>query len=189
MKALFTPAQASTEELGKAAEAGRKFGEWLAAALDLALTPLKLLIEGIEWIVGNIGKVVEAANIVGDKAGGAWDAAKSGVSSAWDWAFGDDEAPTKQIVKEVERTGNIIPFPEGGRAGTNQQQSNYQPLLAPQPNINQTKVNTNITVHAAPGMSEKELARQLDMKLKDRERRAQAQQHSALYDYSDVGGA
>ena len=189
VKALFTPAQASTEELGKAAEAGRKFGEWLAAALDLALTPLKLLIEGIEWVVGNIGKVVEVANIVGDKVGGAWGAAKSGVSSAWDWAFGDDEAPTRQIVKEVERTGNIIPFPEGGRAGTKQQQNSYQPLLAPQPNINQTKVNTNITVHAAPGMSEKELARQIDMKLKDRERRAQAQQRSALYDYSDVGGA
>ncbi len=200
VKALFAPVHASTEALGKAAAAGRKFGEWLADALDFALSPLKLLIEGIEWIVGNIDKIVKVANFVGDKVGGAWgaakkgassawDAAKKGASSAWNWVLGDDEAPTKQIVKKVERAGKIIPFPKGGRASVSQQKSGYQPLIGAPPNINQTKVNTNITVHAAPGMSEKELARQIDMKLKDRERRAQAQQRGALYDYSDAGGA
>ncbi len=136
--------------------------------------------------------------MVGDAVGGAWNAATEGVSSAWNWAFGDDEdeaeeqerAQTRQLVKKVQRSGKVIPFPEGGKAGLNSSQSrDYPPLQAAPPRVNQTEVNTKIVVNAAPGMSEKELARQVELKLRERERSAQARQRGALYDYSDIGGA
>ncbi|CAI2079184.1 Uncharacterised protein [Serratia proteamaculans] len=40
-----------------AASAGKKFGEFLAAGIELALTPLKLLIESIKWVLGKLDEV------------------------------------------------------------------------------------------------------------------------------------
>ena len=46
-------------------------------------------------------------------------------------------------------------------------------------------ISAPITVHAAPGMDEQEIARQIDTQLQQRERQAQAQQRAALYDLGE----
>ncbi|WP_419692838.1 tape measure protein [Mannheimia haemolytica] len=54
---FFTPANETAESLNKAAEAGKTFGEWTANAIELALTPLTLLIDGVKWIIDNLPKI------------------------------------------------------------------------------------------------------------------------------------
>lgn len=51
---LFTPVKSTSEELSSAAEMGRKFGEWLAEGVNIAMAPLKLLIDGIKWVLDNL---------------------------------------------------------------------------------------------------------------------------------------
>lgn len=51
---FFTPATETADSLNKAAEAGKSFGEWTAKAIDLALTPLNLLIDGVKWVIDNL---------------------------------------------------------------------------------------------------------------------------------------
>ena len=36
---------------------GKAFGQFLADGINLALAPLKLLIEGIKWVLDNISKI------------------------------------------------------------------------------------------------------------------------------------
>lgn len=48
---LLAPVKSTSTELDAAATAGKKFGEWIAKGIELALTPLTLLKEGIEWII------------------------------------------------------------------------------------------------------------------------------------------
>ena len=48
---LLSPVQSTQKDLDSAASAGKKFGEWVAKGIELALTPLTLLKEGIEWII------------------------------------------------------------------------------------------------------------------------------------------
>lgn len=54
---LFTPVKTTSAELNNAAEMGRKFGEWLANGVNIALTPLKALIDGIKWVLDNLPKI------------------------------------------------------------------------------------------------------------------------------------
>ncbi|WP_434361068.1 tape measure protein [Parasalinivibrio latis] len=92
---LFMPVSATTAELGKAAAAGKQFGEWLASGLQLALTPLSLYIEGITWVKNNLGAVTEAATSLGRGIGDVLGKAGESVSVAMDWAFGSDsKAPS-----------------------------------------------------------------------------------------------
>ena len=160
ISSLFQPVAATSEKLTRAANAGYQFGQFLAAGINLALTPLKLLLKGLE-----VSK------------------------SLWRWAFGDEDEQkgitvTKKIVQQVEQTGKIIPFPKQEQK-IKGSPSDYRPLRATQPPINQTKVNANITVNAAPGMSEQEIARQIYMTLQEREHQARVQQRAALYGDSE----
>ncbi|WP_281545910.1 tape measure protein [Grimontia sp. SpTr1] len=102
LSALFTPTTATAAELGKAATAGKQFGEWLASGLALALTPLSLLIEGIGWVTQHMSAVTDAAASVGQGIGGAWDGAKDGLSSAWDWAFGEDNPGSSTAMAKAQ---------------------------------------------------------------------------------------
>ncbi|CAI0730430.1 Uncharacterised protein [Serratia quinivorans] len=54
---LLKPVKSSKKDLDSAASAGKKFGEFLAAGIELALTPLKLLIESIKWVLGKLDEV------------------------------------------------------------------------------------------------------------------------------------
>lgn len=54
---LFTPVKTTSAELNNAAKMGRKFGEWLANGVNIALIPLKTLIDGIKWVLDNLPKI------------------------------------------------------------------------------------------------------------------------------------
>lgn len=64
---LLAPVQSTKEDLDAAASAGKKFGEWLAAGIDLVTKPLQWLMDGIKWVLDNlptlegIGKTIDAA--------------------------------------------------------------------------------------------------------------------------------
>ena len=63
---LLAPVQSSKKDLDEAASAGKKFGEWVAFGIDLALKPLQLLIEGIQWVIDNMPGIQAGAKIVED---------------------------------------------------------------------------------------------------------------------------
>lgn len=86
IKQLLAPSQESAETLETAANWGKKFGEWTAAALNLALAPLTALIDGVSWLINNISnitfdgvknKLSDLGSSIADKAGTAWDKTKS----------------------------------------------------------------------------------------------------------------
>ena len=56
---LLSPIQSTKEDLDAAASAGKQFGEWVAFGIDLALTPLQLLIDGVKWLIDNLPKINE----------------------------------------------------------------------------------------------------------------------------------
>lgn len=60
---LLTPVKSTSAELSGAAEMGRKFGEWLAEGVNIAMAPLKLLIDGIKWVLDNLPGLDKKINI------------------------------------------------------------------------------------------------------------------------------
>ena len=63
---LLSPVQSTKEDLDAAASAGKQFGEWIAAGIDLALKPLQLLMDGIKWVIDNMPGIQSGAKIVED---------------------------------------------------------------------------------------------------------------------------
>lgn len=61
---LLSPVQSTKDDLDAAASAGKKFGEWIAAGIDLALKPLQLLMDGIKWVIDNMPGIQAGAKIV-----------------------------------------------------------------------------------------------------------------------------
>ncbi|HDL1164744.1 TPA: phage tail tape measure protein [Mannheimia haemolytica] len=95
LKKLLTPTQET------AASWGKKFGEWTAAALNLALAPLTALIDGVSWLINNISnisfdgvknKLSDIGSGIADKVGTLWDKTK-----AW-W---NNEPQTKNATSSV----------------------------------------------------------------------------------------
>lgn len=64
---LLAPVQSTKEDLDAAASVGKKFGEWLAAGIDLVTKPLQWLMDSIKWVIDNmptldgIGKTIDTA--------------------------------------------------------------------------------------------------------------------------------
>lgn len=64
---LLAPVQSTKEDLDAAASAGKKFGEWIAAGIDLVTKPLQWLMDSIKWVLNNlptlegIGKTIDTA--------------------------------------------------------------------------------------------------------------------------------
>lgn len=145
---LFTkilgPVEYTGDELGRVGQAGISFGEALAAGINLALTPLRLLIEAITWVNNNIGAALDKAiafkNAAADAVGGA-------VSSTWSKAksfFGGDE---EQSAVTVPAAG--LPAPQMATSRSNGA-STYT-----------DNSQTTIQVTQQPGQSTRELAREI----------------------------
>lgn len=56
-KKLLEPVQSTTADLNSAADAGKSFGQFLADGINLAMTPLKLLISSIKWVLEKLDEV------------------------------------------------------------------------------------------------------------------------------------
>ena len=54
---LLGPIESTQKELDEAAVAGKKFGEWLAAGIDLVTKPMQWLMESIKWVIDNMPKM------------------------------------------------------------------------------------------------------------------------------------
>ncbi|EMG3685307.1 hypothetical protein V4251_002712 [Serratia marcescens] len=54
---LLTPVNSTKESLDSAASAGKQFGEFLAAGIELAMTPLRLLIDSIKWVLDKLDEI------------------------------------------------------------------------------------------------------------------------------------
>ncbi|WP_410686847.1 phage tail tape measure protein [Avibacterium paragallinarum] len=54
---LLTPVKSTSADLDSAAAAGRKFGEWLAAGIDLVTKPLQWLMDSIKWVIDNMPSI------------------------------------------------------------------------------------------------------------------------------------
>ncbi|HAX9712035.1 phage tail tape measure protein [Serratia marcescens] len=54
---LLTPVNSTKESLDNAASAGKQFGEFLAAGIELAMTPLRLLIDSIKWVLDKLDEI------------------------------------------------------------------------------------------------------------------------------------
>lgn len=61
---LISPVKSTSEELDKAASAGKKFGEWLAAGIDLVTKPLQWVMDGIKWVIDNMPSLDKAATTI-----------------------------------------------------------------------------------------------------------------------------
>ena len=62
--ALFSPVESTKQELEEAANAGKKFGEWLAAGINLATKPLPWVMNGIRWIIDKMPSLSSIATTV-----------------------------------------------------------------------------------------------------------------------------
>ncbi|QUG76382.1 phage tail tape measure protein [Erwinia sp. E602] len=60
-KNLLSPVQASQETLDKCAVAGRVFGTVLAGAIQLVMTPVRLLLDALGWILEKLGVLPDEA--------------------------------------------------------------------------------------------------------------------------------
>ena len=58
---LLSPVQSTKEDLDAAASAGKKFGEWLAAGIDLVTKPLQWVMDSIKWVIDNMPGVDKIA--------------------------------------------------------------------------------------------------------------------------------
>ena len=54
---LLSPTKESAENLDKARSAGELFGKTVAAAIDFITTPLQLVMDGIQWLIDNLGNL------------------------------------------------------------------------------------------------------------------------------------
>ena len=54
---LISPVKLSSEELERAKNAGISFGQTVAKAIEITLTPLTLLIDGVKWLIDNLPKI------------------------------------------------------------------------------------------------------------------------------------
>ena len=61
---LLSPVQSTKEDLDAAASAGKKFGEWLAAGINLVTKPLQWLMDSIQWVLDNMPGIQAGAKIV-----------------------------------------------------------------------------------------------------------------------------
>nr|DAY31448.1 MAG TPA: tail tape measure [Caudoviricetes sp.] len=61
---LISPVQSTQKDLDAAASAGKKFGEWLAAGIDLVTKPLQWLMDSIQWVIDNMPGIQAGAKIV-----------------------------------------------------------------------------------------------------------------------------
>ena len=155
---LLEPVKYTSEELGKAGEAGRTFGEAMAAGINFMLTPLTTLISGITWVVNNIdamtAKAIEFKNAVGNGIGGAWEGTKNF------FGFGEEKpAAGSPATPALPNPGMAT-----GRGGSSSYQDNSQ---------------NSIQVVQQPGENNKDLARRI---AEEQERLRGVRQRSMMTD-------
>lgn len=186
--ALFSPVESTKQELEEAANAGKKFGEWLAAGINLATKPLQWVMNGIRWIIDKMPSLSSIATTVVSQERSeqisktAQMAAMTGFSTGGYTGNGNKFAPAGivhrgEYVMTKEATsrlgvGWLDRLNYGGKLGATAmlgasvavaqplKVDNRPPLRQQAVGFSASSANpvVNITVNAQAGMNEQQLA-------------------------------
>ncbi|OOF59357.1 phage tail tape measure protein [Rodentibacter myodis] len=126
---LLSPVQSTQKDLDAAASAGKKFGEWVAKGIDLALTPLKLLQDGIQWVLDHMPSIEGISNAL-DKGNQITEQAQQIKEEGIKKAFGDGIlGKTMQLLSDPNlqhwKGGLVKGYSAGGYTGNG---GKYQPM-------------------------------------------------------------
>lgn len=210
---LLEPVQSSKKDLDEAASAGKKFGEWVALGIDIALKPLQLLIDGIQWVIDNtpsldsVGKFFTEKNkytstsVLDDLAdtslmpfsNGGY-TGNGGKYQPMGIVHGGEYVMTKEATSRLGiHTLNALNYGKqaliaGGLgisvATAAPVQVDTRAPLAARPIAAQVAqpMNVQINIHAAQGMDEQAIARQVAKEIQRIQSQQQARARSSLRD-------
>lgn len=156
---LLAPVNASKEQIAGATNAGVAFGNLVSAAINLVLTPLKLVVNMFTWIMNNAGKVIGvvqtvANSRVGQMVGGAVSAVKTLVG-------GGSSAPPAAIARPAQKPPQV----RGAQSFMGNQSNSFAP---------------SFTINAAPGQSPDQIA---DAVMRKQKQAQGVQQRSSMVDW------
>ena len=204
---LLSPVQSTQKDLDAAASAGKKFGEWLAAGIDLVTKPLQWLMDSIQWVIDHMPSIEKFAKEYGSRIDNtATMAANTGFASGGYVGNGGKYEPMGivhggEYVMTKETTSRLgVPLLNALNYGKNAllatglsmsvataapiQVDNRPPLAAP-PAVAQSVAHpmaVNITINAAPGQDERTIARMVAQEVQRIQNQQQARQRSILRD-------
>lgn len=150
---LLEPVKYTSAELQNAAAMGKQFGEYMAAGINFALAPLNTMIDGIQWVLDNIGKLP---------------------------GMGEGAANHAQAIANnpALASGYV-----SGNYGQQATVSNYQPVRAAgsTPVVSNT-THATITVNPPPGMDAKEIGKAVQQALQKEQTKQAVRSRAGLGD-------
>lgn len=159
---LLTPVQSSSAELARATEAGATFGKIVAGAIQIVTLPLTALVKLVGVVISGwsqifdlVGKGMKAQGI------GSSVAAPATASSAPTAPTARRQAAAAVVASAVATS----PMATAAAAPTVTHTNSYQ-----------------VAIHAAPGMNEQQLAREVSRQLDQRDRERAARSRSTMHD-------
>lgn len=204
---LLSPVQSTQKDLDAAASAGKKFGEWLAAGIDLVTKPLQWLMDSIQWVIDHMPSIEKFAKEYGNRIDNtATMAANTGFASGGYVGNGGKYQPMGivhggEYVMTKETTSRLgVPLLNALNYGKNALlatelsmsvataapiQVDNRPPLAAHPAVAQSVAQpmaVNITINAAPGQDELTIARMVAQEMQRIQNQQQARQRSSLRD-------
>lgn len=147
---LFEPVSYTTEELGKAGDAGQRFGKMLGDAISTLYSPITWLIEQVTWLINNFGSLDK----IKSRVGGLWESTTSTVGG---W-FGGDKSKNSNLATPRPS----LPPLATARGGGSTYQDNSQ---------------TTLQITQRPGESQEALAQRI---IDTQERNRQVRQRSMM---------
>ena len=204
---LLSPVQSTKEDLDAAASAGKKFGEWLAAGINLVTKPLQWLMDSIQWVIDHMPSIEKFAKEYGNRIDNtATMAANTGFANGGYVGNGGKYQPMGivhggEYVMTKETTSRLgVPLLNALNYGKNAllatglgmsvataapiQVDNRSPLAAP-PAVAQSVAQpmaVNITINAAPGQDERTIARMVAQEMQRIQNQQQARLRSSMRD-------
>ena len=204
---LLSPVQSTKEDLDAAASAGKKFGEWLAAGIDLVTKPLQWLMDSIQWVIDHMPSIEKFAKEYGNRIDNtATMAANTGFANGGYVGNGGKYQPMGivhggEYVMTKETTSRLgVPLLNALNYGKNALlatglsmsvataapiQVDNRPPLAAHPAVAQSiaqPMAVNITINAAPGQDERAIARMVAQEMQRIQNQQQARQRSSMRD-------
>lgn len=204
---LLSPVQSTQKDLDSAASAGKKFGEWVAKGIELALTPLNLLMDGIKWVINNMPSIEKFAKEYGNKIDNtAKMAANTGFSSGGYVGNGGKYQPMGivhggEYVITKEATARLgvpllnalnygkkaaaVSMLGAGVATAAPVKVDSRPPLVPRSVVvqqAQQPMTVNININAAAGQDERTIARLVAQEIQRVQQQRQARMRSRMTD-------
>ena len=204
---LLSPVQSTQKDLDAAASAGKKFGEWLAAGIDLVTKPLQWLMDSIQWVIDHMPSIEKFAKEYGNRIDNtATMAANTGFANGGYVGNGGKYQPMGivhggEYVMTKETTSRLgVPLLNALNYGKNALlatglsmsvataapiQVDNRPPLAAHPAVAQSIAQpmvVNITINAAPGQDERAIARMVAQEMQRIQNQQQARQRSSMRD-------